>query len=164
MFRHAPATSHSDRFRHFPRLVSPAPFYTDPKVLAEESERIFPRSWQAVGHRGQLANPGDYFTTETYGRTSCCWCAEPKPNCAAFTTFAGIAPGPQRRMRFTQAFSLRLSRLDLRPGRNAHQCPRIRRPVWFRCQRIRAGPGANGRMVQSDFRQPRSRRRTAARV
>jgi choline monooxygenase len=45
----------------------PAPFYTDPEVLAKESERIFARSWQVVGHRGLLANPGDFFTTEILG-------------------------------------------------------------------------------------------------
>ena len=45
----------------------PAPFYTDPEVLAKESERIFARSWQVVGHGGLLANPGDFFTTEILG-------------------------------------------------------------------------------------------------
>jgi len=41
----------------------PAEFYIDPARLKAERERIFARSWQIVGHVGQLANPGDYFTT-----------------------------------------------------------------------------------------------------
>src|SRR6188474_3663480 len=41
----------------------PAQFYIDPARLATERERVFARSWQIVGHVGQLANPGDYFTT-----------------------------------------------------------------------------------------------------
>jgi phenylpropionate dioxygenase-like ring-hydroxylating dioxygenase large terminal subunit len=45
----------------------PAPFYTDPEVFAQEKERIFARSWQVVGHRGQLAKPGDFFTTDLLG-------------------------------------------------------------------------------------------------
>jgi hypothetical protein len=33
-------------------------------TFAAEKERIFARSWQVVGHRDQVATPGDYFTTE----------------------------------------------------------------------------------------------------
>jgi choline monooxygenase len=45
----------------------PASVYTDPGVHAAEKEKIFGRTWQVVGHRGQVANPGDYFTTEIIG-------------------------------------------------------------------------------------------------
>jgi len=45
----------------------PAPFYTDPAVFASEREKIFRRCWQVVGHRHQLINPGDFFTTELQG-------------------------------------------------------------------------------------------------
>ena len=45
----------------------PAPVYTDPSVLALEHEKIFGRTWQVVGHCHQLANPGDFFTTELHG-------------------------------------------------------------------------------------------------
>lgn len=45
----------------------PARYYTDPDVLGLEQERIFRRSWQVVGHREQVAKPGDYFTTEVAG-------------------------------------------------------------------------------------------------
>src|SRR5512142_726764 len=41
--------------------------YTDPAVLAQEKERVFGRTWQVVGHVRQLANPGDYVTTELVG-------------------------------------------------------------------------------------------------
>jgi choline monooxygenase len=42
----------------------PARFYTEGAVFDEEQEKIFRRTWQVVGHRGQLAKPGDYFTLE----------------------------------------------------------------------------------------------------
>lgn len=45
----------------------PASVYADPGVHADEKEKIFGRTWQVVGHRGQVANPGDYFTTEIIG-------------------------------------------------------------------------------------------------
>jgi phenylpropionate dioxygenase-like ring-hydroxylating dioxygenase large terminal subunit len=45
----------------------PASVYTDPTVHAAEKEKIFGRTWQVVGHRGQVASPGDYFTTEIIG-------------------------------------------------------------------------------------------------
>src|SRR5882724_2624122 len=45
----------------------PAPFYTDPGVFVQEKERVFGRAWQVVGHRDQLARPGDFFTTEVLG-------------------------------------------------------------------------------------------------
>jgi choline monooxygenase len=45
----------------------PASLYTDASVFSEEKERIFARTWQVVGHASQVANPGDYFTTELIG-------------------------------------------------------------------------------------------------
>jgi choline monooxygenase len=45
----------------------PSHLYTDPSGFAAEKERIFARSWQVVGHRDQVAKPGDYFTTELVG-------------------------------------------------------------------------------------------------
>jgi choline monooxygenase len=45
----------------------PASVYTDPGVHAAEKEKIFGRTWQVVGHRGQVENPGDYFRTEIIG-------------------------------------------------------------------------------------------------
>jgi choline monooxygenase len=44
-----------------------ASVYTDASVFAQEKEKIFARSWQVVGHAGQVAQPGDYFTTELIG-------------------------------------------------------------------------------------------------
>ena len=37
-------------------------WYTDPVVFADELDRIFARTWQLVGHIGQLTEPGDYLT------------------------------------------------------------------------------------------------------
>jgi choline monooxygenase len=45
----------------------PSYLYVDDWVLASEREKIFRRTWQVVGHRHQLQNPGDFFTTELAG-------------------------------------------------------------------------------------------------
>jgi choline monooxygenase len=45
----------------------PAKFYTDATVFAAEKEKIFARTWQVVGHAGQVERPGDYFTAELLG-------------------------------------------------------------------------------------------------
>jgi len=45
----------------------PAQLYTDADVFAAEREKIFSRTWQVVGHASQVANPGDYFTTDLAG-------------------------------------------------------------------------------------------------
>ncbi|MGA7401277.1 MAG: aromatic ring-hydroxylating dioxygenase subunit alpha [Candidatus Sulfotelmatobacter sp.] len=45
----------------------PSILYTDPSVFAAEKEKILARSWQVVGHHDQVANAGDYFTTELVG-------------------------------------------------------------------------------------------------
>jgi choline monooxygenase len=45
----------------------PAHLYTDTAIFVEEKEKIFARTWQVVGHASQVANAGDYFTTELVG-------------------------------------------------------------------------------------------------
>jgi choline monooxygenase len=45
----------------------PSHLYTDASVFADEKEKIFARTWQVVGHASQVANPGDFFTTELMG-------------------------------------------------------------------------------------------------
>jgi choline monooxygenase len=45
----------------------PAQLYFDGGTAAEERDRIFCRAWQVVGHRDQVAHPGDYFTTQLLG-------------------------------------------------------------------------------------------------
>jgi len=47
-----------------PTHTPAAAFYIDPARLALEHETVFARSWQLVGHVGQLARPGDYFTAQ----------------------------------------------------------------------------------------------------
>jgi choline monooxygenase len=42
-------------------------FYYDPEIAVQETDRIFSRAWQVVGHHDQLAKPGDYITTEVAG-------------------------------------------------------------------------------------------------
>lgn len=46
----------------------PAALYTEEgSVFTKEKQKIFSRSWQVVGHRSQVVNPGDYFTAELIG-------------------------------------------------------------------------------------------------
>jgi len=45
----------------------PSISYLDPAIFAAETEKIFCRSWQVVGHACQVAHPGDYFTAELVG-------------------------------------------------------------------------------------------------
>ena len=42
----------------------PARWYVDAEVFQAEKERIFHRSWQYVGHTGQVSSVGDFFTTQ----------------------------------------------------------------------------------------------------
>ncbi|WP_019121217.1 aromatic ring-hydroxylating oxygenase subunit alpha [Brevibacillus massiliensis] len=58
----AKANIHNDEVRTLPYGL-----YTDPRVLKEEQEKIFARSWQFVGHVSQVEHPGDYFTCEVAG-------------------------------------------------------------------------------------------------
>ena len=50
----------------------PASLYNDPGVFLAEKEKIFARTWQVIGHASQVANPGDYFTTELVGEPLLC--------------------------------------------------------------------------------------------
>jgi phenylpropionate dioxygenase-like ring-hydroxylating dioxygenase large terminal subunit len=45
----------------------PASVYSDASVFAAEKEKIFSRTWQVVGRASQVAQPGDFFTTELIG-------------------------------------------------------------------------------------------------
>ena len=45
----------------------PARFYFDPEIFAEERAKIFAPTWQVVGHRDQVKNPGDFFTCDLQG-------------------------------------------------------------------------------------------------
>src|ERR1700730_12843212 len=42
----------------------PAKWYADGAVFQAEKERILQRSWQYVGHVGQVAKPGDFITKQ----------------------------------------------------------------------------------------------------
>jgi phenylpropionate dioxygenase-like ring-hydroxylating dioxygenase large terminal subunit len=39
-----------------------ASLYTDPRIFADEMERIFHRGWVFVGHESEIPRPGDYVT------------------------------------------------------------------------------------------------------
>ena len=51
------------------RAVETLPYrwYADPAVAAVERDRIFRRSWQYVGHTGELDGPGSLFPTQAGG-------------------------------------------------------------------------------------------------
>ncbi len=40
----------------------PSRYYTDPDIFEREKKAIFYKSWQYLGHKSQVANPGDYVT------------------------------------------------------------------------------------------------------
>ena len=68
---HLSFESSFDQFTIDPEIARawtlPARFYVDPEAYQHERENIFHRTWQVVGHRDQLAKPGDYFTVELAG-------------------------------------------------------------------------------------------------
>jgi choline monooxygenase len=45
----------------------PAPWYIDPAIAQLEDRHVFGANWQAIGRIDQVANPGDYFTTDLAG-------------------------------------------------------------------------------------------------
>ena len=47
----------------------PAAYYTDPRILAQEREKVFFRSWLFVGHVTDVPNKGDYFATEIFDQS-----------------------------------------------------------------------------------------------
>jgi choline monooxygenase len=47
------------------RPTIPWSWYSDPSILARETERIFRRAWQYAGHLGELQGPGSYFASAT---------------------------------------------------------------------------------------------------
>jgi choline monooxygenase len=45
----------------------PSQYYLDAGVLEREKQAIFWKTWQVIGYREQVANPGDYFTFDLVG-------------------------------------------------------------------------------------------------
>src|SRR5438045_487862 len=45
----------------------PARWYIAPEFLGLEKDKIFARTWQAVGRIDEVARPGDFFTCEVVG-------------------------------------------------------------------------------------------------
>src|SRR5262245_33429708 len=44
-----------------------ASLYTDPRIFADEMERIFRRGWVFVGHDSEVPRPGDFVTRSIGG-------------------------------------------------------------------------------------------------
>lgn len=47
----------------------PREYYTSPGILAEESERIFARTWTCVGRASRIAQPGDFVVRNIAGES-----------------------------------------------------------------------------------------------
>lgn len=45
----------------------PSPWYTDPRVAELERDNVFARTWQVVGRAEQVAQPGQFLTTDLAG-------------------------------------------------------------------------------------------------
>jgi choline monooxygenase len=45
----------------------PSSWYTDPRFYELERECVFARTWQGIGHLGQVKEPGDFFLAEIVG-------------------------------------------------------------------------------------------------
>lgn len=44
-------------------------YFVSSEIFSQEQNRIFSRQWVLVGHQNQIANAGDYFTTEVGGES-----------------------------------------------------------------------------------------------
>ena len=44
-------------------------YFVSPEIFAQEQKEIFSKQWVLVGHQNQIANAGDYFTTEVGGES-----------------------------------------------------------------------------------------------
>jgi Rieske 2Fe-2S family protein len=44
-------------------------YFVSSEIFAKEQNKIFSRQWVLVGHQNQIANAGDYFTTEVAGES-----------------------------------------------------------------------------------------------
>ena len=62
--------------------------------LSRENDRIFGRTWQVVGHRHQVATPGDYFTFDLLGEPLLLVRGRTE-TCAVSITSAVIGPVPR---------------------------------------------------------------------
>ncbi len=52
-----------------PGHALPREFYCDPELFERERRRLLERHWHCAGHASQVANPGDFFTTEICGES-----------------------------------------------------------------------------------------------
>lgn len=49
-------------------FVIPREIYYDPKIFAQEMDRIFRRTWQCIGHESEFRNTGDYVAVNIAGQ------------------------------------------------------------------------------------------------
>ncbi len=104
-----------------------ASLYTDPRIFADEMERIFHRGWVFVGHASEIPRPGDYVTRRigaqpvimVRGREGAgLGLRQPLPAPRDHALPGRARPRPHVRVP--------VPRLDLRSGRRAHSACRTR--------------------------------------
>jgi choline monooxygenase len=64
----------------------PSSWYTDPRFLGIEKERIFWHTWQAVGHAAKVLSPGSYLAAEITGEP----CAVVRANDGILRAFSNV--------------------------------------------------------------------------
>ncbi|MGH9494727.1 MAG: aromatic ring-hydroxylating oxygenase subunit alpha [Candidatus Sulfotelmatobacter sp.] len=131
----------------------PSSLYTDASVSSLEKEKIFSRTWQVVGHASQVANSGDYFTTELAGEPLLIVRGADSKLRGFYNVCRHRAGPPGRRLRLAQTFPLWLSRLDLWPRWLSDQRHRNRRRRRLPPGRLRIDAGSRRRVVQSHLRE-----------
>ena len=59
-----------DRFNPEPEksFTLPASYYVDPDILRREQDAVFAEHWIWVGHRSEVAEPGQYLTADVAGQ------------------------------------------------------------------------------------------------
>jgi hypothetical protein len=111
-------------------LIEPArvhgSLYTDPRVFADELDRIWYRTWVYVGHESEVAEPGDY-VRKSIGLQDLIMTRglRRRGPPAAQPVCAPGQPGLRGRTRPRQVLPLPVSRLDLPEQRGfwAHYLP-----------------------------------------
>ena len=68
-----------------------ASLYTDPRIFADEMERIFHRGWVFVGHASEIPRPGDYVTRRIGAQPVIMVRGRDGPGLGASSTAAGTA-------------------------------------------------------------------------
>jgi len=112
----------------------------DASVHELEKDKIFSRTWQIVGHASQVANPGDFFTTELIGEPLLLVRGADGALRGFYNVCRHRAGPPAEGCGSRKALPLRLPRLDLRSRRFTDQRYRDRRRRRIRAKDFALAP------------------------